>query len=82
MTHPQSWILMVLLSAGCEGDTTAAPAVNAPEEQPEAAPDPGPVYTSAVCCAAGRICTLDGALPLGTDCACPNPEGDPEGHVC
>jgi len=81
MTHPQSWILLVLLAAGCEGDTTA-PAVSAPEEQPEGAPDPEPVYTSAVCCAPGRICTLDDGAPLGTTCACPNPEGSVEGHVC
>ena len=82
MTQP--WILLVLL-AGCESKTTA-PAASAPEEQPEAAPEPEPVYTSVVCCATGRICTMDGALPLGADCACPN-DGDPfaqtiDGHAC
>lgn len=85
MTQPHSWILAVLLAVGCEGDTTAPPA-SAPEEQPEAAPEPEPVYTSVVCCATGRICTLSGALPLGADCSCPN-DGDPfaqttGGHVC
>ena len=82
MTHPQSWILLVLLAAGCEGDTTA-PAARAPEEQPEAAPEPEPVYTSAVCCATELTCALGDALPLGTTCGCPSPEGnDLQGHVC
>ena len=87
MLHdPKSVILTVLLACGCEGDTAAPPTVNAPEE-PEAAPEPEPpqpVYTSAICCATGRICTLDdGALPLGTTCECPNPEGDDlQGRTC
>jgi len=75
----------VLLLAGCEGDT-APPTASPAEEQPEVAPEPEPpkpIYTSAICCATGRVCTLDGALPLGTDCECPNPEGDDlQGRTC
>lgn len=65
-------ILILLAVVGCEGSTTTPPAAAEP------APEPKPVYTSAVCCVTGRTCELDDAKPLAADCAC----DDLQGHVC
>jgi hypothetical protein len=74
-------ILTALLAACSEGRATTPPPAEEPERAAEPDP-PAPVYTSAVCCVTGHTCALDDALPLGTTCACPTPEGDLQGHVC
>lgn len=77
--------LTILLVAACAEGRTKAPSPSVTEER-EVAPEPAeprPVYTSAVCCTTGLTCALgDGARPLGTTCACSNPEGVLQGRVC
>jgi hypothetical protein len=77
--------LILLGVVGCEGCAGTPSTTATTPEEPEVAlepVEPRPVYTSAVCCVTDHTCTLDEAIPLGTTCTCPGPEGALQGHVC